>query len=80
MPEYMWAALDCPSGFAVMPLPEGKTILLGELCVQIESTVTLGAGVSWSAGLLVLRGASTLVARPCSPRMVGRWPWVAPRG
>ena len=21
MPEYMWAALDCPSGFAVMPLP-----------------------------------------------------------
>ncbi len=26
-PEFIWAALDCPSGFAVLPVPEGKTLV-----------------------------------------------------
>lgn len=39
-PEFLWAALDCTSGFAVLPIPEGKAIVLGELCVRIDDSVT----------------------------------------
>lgn len=34
-PEFIWSALDCPSGFAVLPVAEGLAIVLGELCVSI---------------------------------------------
>lgn len=39
-PEFLWAALDCTSAFAVLPIPEGKAIVLGELCVRVDGTVT----------------------------------------
>ena len=38
--EFLWAALDCPSAFAFLPLPEGKRVVLGELSVRIESAVS----------------------------------------
>lgn len=38
--EFLWAALDCTSGFAVLPIPEGKAIVLGELCVRIDDSIT----------------------------------------
>jgi hypothetical protein len=38
-PVFIWAALDCPGAFAALPLPEGKTIVLGELCARIASEV-----------------------------------------
>lgn len=38
--EFLWAALDCPSAFSFLPLPEGKRVVLGELCARIESTVS----------------------------------------
>lgn len=38
--EFLWAALDCPSAFAFLPLPEGKRVVLGELCARIESAVS----------------------------------------
>ncbi len=41
-PEFLWAALDCTSGFAVLPIPEGKTIVLGELCARVDGTVSPG--------------------------------------
>lgn len=41
-PEFIWAALDCPSGFAVLPVPEGKTLVLGELCARVGSAVRPG--------------------------------------
>lgn len=40
--EFLWAALDCTSGFAVLPVPEGKAIVLGELCVRIDDSVAPG--------------------------------------
>ena len=33
--EFLWSALDCTGGFAVMPLPDGVAIVLGELCATI---------------------------------------------
>lgn len=40
--EFIWAALDCPSGFALLPVPEGKTLVLGELCARVGSAVRPG--------------------------------------
>lgn len=39
--EFIWAALDCSSGFAVLPLPEGVAIVLGELCTSIMGTLSI---------------------------------------
>ena len=42
-PEFLWAALDCPGAFAVMPVPEpGKAAVLGELCARIDKAVNPG--------------------------------------
>jgi hypothetical protein len=38
--EFLWAALDCTSAFAVLPISEGKAIVLGELCARIDDRVT----------------------------------------
>lgn len=38
-PEFVWAALDCTSGFAVLPVPEGQAIVLGELAARIDGSV-----------------------------------------
>lgn len=41
--EFLWAALDCPGAFAVMPVPEtGKAAVLGELCARIDGDVVPG--------------------------------------
>jgi hypothetical protein len=40
--EFVWAALDCPSGFAVLPVPEGTAIVLGELCAAVRRTLFIG--------------------------------------
>lgn len=37
--EFLWAALDCPSGFAVLPVAEGMTIVLGQLSGHIYGSV-----------------------------------------
>lgn len=41
-PEFLWAALDCPGAFVLMPLPEGKGIVLGELIGDIVATARVG--------------------------------------
>jgi hypothetical protein len=40
--EFIWAALDCPSGFAVLPVPEGMAIVLGELCASLDGSLVAG--------------------------------------
>ena len=40
--EFLWSALDCTGGFAVLPLPEGLAIVLGDLCASIVGTVQAG--------------------------------------
>lgn len=37
--EFLWSALDCTSAFPLMPLPEGKAMLLGELCGRVDGAV-----------------------------------------
>jgi hypothetical protein len=37
--EFLWAALDCTSGFSVLPIPEGKAVVLGELSARIDGNV-----------------------------------------
>lgn len=41
-PEFLWAALDCPGAFVLMPLPEGKGIVLGELVGEISKSARAG--------------------------------------
>jgi len=38
--EFLWAALDCPSAFSFLPLSEGKTVVLGELCARVDAAVS----------------------------------------
>jgi hypothetical protein len=40
--EFVWAALDCTGGFAVLPAPEGAAVVLGELCVSIAGEIAPG--------------------------------------
>ena len=40
--EFLWSALDCTGAFAVMPLREGTSIVLGELCATIVTPLTPG--------------------------------------
>jgi hypothetical protein len=51
--EFLWAALDCTGGFAVLPLPEGVAIVLGELCASVVGHVMPGdrcVVVAWPLG------------------------------
>jgi hypothetical protein len=38
--EFIWAALDCPGAYA-FPEPQGAALLLGELAVSIEGSVSV---------------------------------------
>lgn len=40
-PEFVWAALDCPGGFA-FDYPEGASILLGQLGARLDGSVSVG--------------------------------------
>jgi hypothetical protein len=51
--EYLWSALDCPSGFALLPLTEGMGIVLGELCAAVTRDVSGGKAcvvLGWPIG------------------------------
>ena len=37
--EFVWAALDCPSAFAVMPVADGVAIVLGQLTAHVNGSV-----------------------------------------
>jgi hypothetical protein len=41
-PEFLWSALDCPGGFAVLPPVGGVAVVLGELCAAIDGEVMVG--------------------------------------
>jgi hypothetical protein len=40
--EFLWAALDCPSGFALWSPREGTTVVLGQLTAAIHGQVMPG--------------------------------------
>ncbi len=48
--EFIWAALDCPGAFAVMPETDGIAIVLGELTARVTGSVRPGetcVAVGW---------------------------------
>jgi hypothetical protein len=52
--EYLWSALDCPSGFVLVPLPDGLGIVLGELCASVVHDVSQGEACvvfAWPIGV-----------------------------
>lgn len=79
--EFLWAALDCTSGFAVLPVPEGKAIVLGELCARIDDSVTPNERcivVGWSLqvdGRKRIAG-SAVFSSSGRPVAVGRATWI----
>lgn len=53
-PEFLWAALDCPGAFAVMPSRPDVAIVLGELCASIAGEVQSGErciALAWPIGV-----------------------------
>jgi len=52
-PEFLWSALDCSGGFAVMPETEGLAVVLGELCATITGGLRAGERcvvIGWPLG------------------------------
>lgn len=79
--EFLWAAVDCTSGFAVLPVPEGKAIVLGELCVRIDGGVTAGEKCVVIGWPLQIDGrkrsaGSAVFASSGRPVAVGRATWI----
>ena len=55
-PEFIWSALDCPSGFAVLPAPDGMAIVLGELCATLLGDLHVGQPAIVSAWPIAREG------------------------
>lgn len=52
-PEFMWSALDCTGAFALLPRPEGRAIVLGELAAAIQGPLACDercVAVAWPLG------------------------------
>jgi hypothetical protein len=80
-PEFLWAALDCTSGFAVLPLPEGKAIVLGELCARIDGSLAAGdkcivAGWPLGADGRKRLGAAAIFDSSGRAVAIGRATWI----
>ena len=81
-PEFMWAALDCPGYFAVMP--EDRTMLLGRILCGVERSIEVGepcvvlawrvdgAGRKQRAGTALFGADGRCVARALAT-------WIEPR-
>ena len=79
--EFLWAALDCTSAFAVLPIPEGKAIVLGELCARIADSVTPGEKCVVIGWPLQVDGrkrfaGSAVFSSTGRPVAVGRATWI----
>jgi hypothetical protein len=73
-PEFLWAALDCPGGFALWSPREGTTVVLGQLTASLRGRVMPGdkcVAMGWPlhvegrkrfAGSAVYSAAGELVA------------------
>jgi hypothetical protein len=82
-PEFLWAALDCPSGWAAIAAGAPVPLLLGELAVRIDAPVREGEPcviVAWAAGAEGRRrlAGAALFGEDRGLRAVARATWVAP--
>ena len=81
-PEFLWAALDCPSGWAAIVEAGGRPSVLGELAARVVGAVRVGEPcvvLGWAlggegrkrfAGSVILGDDGTL-------RAVARAIWIA---
>jgi len=60
--EFLWAALDCPGAFAVLPLPAGATVVLGQLTASITDRPRPGAACTVLAWPLAVDGRKRFAA------------------
>jgi hypothetical protein len=79
--EYLWAALDCSSAFAQWNVPEGKAIVLGELCARIDGSVSPGERcvvIGWPLGIKgrKRRAGSSIFSASGRPVAVARATWI----
>lgn len=83
--EFLWSALDCPSGWAAFGgAPAGTPMLLGRLAGMLERTIPVGAPVvsmSWSIGADGRKhhAASALFTADGQPIARARATWIALR-
>ena len=77
-PEFLWAALDCPGYFAV--IPDARTLLVGSFTCAVEDSVAVGEHcvvVGWSLGGRgrTFRAATALYGEDgrCVARAVALW-------
>jgi hypothetical protein len=81
-PEFLWAALDCPSGWATIVAGAEVPVLLGELAARLLGTVWRDEPcvvVGWALGgegRKRLSGAA-LLGEDGTPRAVARATWIA---
>jgi hypothetical protein len=81
-PEFLWAALDCPSGWATIVAGVEVPVLLGELAARLLGTVRRDEPcvvVGWAVGgegRKRLSGAA-LLGGDGTPRAVARATWIA---
>lgn len=82
-PEFLWAALDCPGYFAVVP--DSRTMLVGSFTCRVDDTLAVGERaviVGWSLGGRgrTYRAATALYGDDgrCVARAVALW--IEPRG
>jgi hypothetical protein len=81
-PEFLWAALDCPSGWAPIAAAGGRPMLLGELAVRLVGGVRPGERcvvIGWmlgGEGRKRFAGAA-LFGDDGEPRGVGHATWIA---
>jgi len=80
-PEFIWAALDCTSGLAVLPVPDGQAVVLGELGARIDGRVVAGdkyIAVGWpllTDGRKRIAG-SAIFSESGLPLAIGRALWI----
>jgi len=79
--EFIWAALDCTSGFSLPPLPKERARPLGELSVRVDGAIATGEKcvvVGWALGADGRKhfAGSALYSEAGHAVAVGRATWI----
>ena len=80
-PEFVWSALDCPSGWAPIAAAGGTPMLLGELAAHLLRPVRVGERcvvIAWSLGGTGRkhRADAALLGEDGAPRAVASATWI----
>ena len=81
-PEFLWAALDCPSGWAAIVDADGRPSVLGELAARLVDPVSPGERcvvLGWALGGEGRKrfAASAILGDRGAVRAVARSTWIA---